>query len=253
LGICASLTGQAAAQDDHGGFFPPITRHYGFLPRLSVLTKTGGIAGMHERYHVRGTYDFTRTMSPLAVFPPVFIGDFENVRAVGFQPLDPDDKVDVDLAFNLTGLEGHTPLGGPPNVFHFRGTTADDSHVRLWAAQIGPWMLLRGETRAPEGSADFFEYQIKAVARTRPLADFNDDGVVDRHDLTAWIANHDRIGGDLLEWQRQLGEEPPLVELDAAVDAAIAAAAINASSSVPEPGAMALAAMGLVLLARRRR
>jgi hypothetical protein len=114
-------------------------------------------------------------------------------------------------------------------------------------------MLMRGETKAPEGSADFFEFNIHAVARTRPFADFNDDGVVDREDLKAWLARHDRQGGDLLEWQRQLGEQPPITEMDADIDAAVAASG-SAASPVPEPGTAAMvAAAALALSAARRR
>lgn len=248
MSLAASLAGVARAQD----FFPWDTRHYEFVPRLSTLVRTGGFGGFHDRYFVRGEYDFSVAPSPLAIFPPIYNGDFSNVEAAGVHPIK-DEVIDLDDAFNLSGLTGSTRYRGPRNVFRFNGTTDDGSRVNLWAAQIGPWMLMRGATKPPEGSADFFEYSIRAVARTRPSADLNGDGKVDVDDLRLWQERPDRLGGDFVEWQRQLGEQPPIAEMDAEIDAAVAAAGASLSA-IPEPGSMVLAALaGVALVSARRR
>jgi MYXO-CTERM domain-containing protein len=263
--VLVSFTSVAGAQD----FFPPHTKHYRFLPGRSVLLKTGGFAGVEQRFSVYGTFDFTKTLSPLAVYPPIIIGDFDNVDAWGVHPI-LDIVEDVDAAFNLSGLEGSTQINGPRNVFRFRGETDDGSSVHLWATTVGPWLYMRGETTPPPGSADFFEYRIKAVARSRPFADFNHDDRVDADDLQVWRQHHGLpyeavlagdadgdlkvTGDDFLHWQRQLGELPPSEEsLDAALDAAIASIG-GAAGAVPEPHAAVLAvlAVGALLTWRRR-
>jgi hypothetical protein len=232
------------------------TDHYRFLPRASVINQQGGFAGVDIDWRVVGTFDFNISPSPLAVFPPIHIGTFRNVDAHGIRN-DRNFAVDVNRALNLEGLAGwelRTP--GPTTLFRFRGKTGDGSSVELHAALLGPWFYLRGGTTPPAGSADFFEYHIRALARKAPLADFNDDGVVDRGDLIAFTSNfgHGMTGEDFLAWQRQLGETPPTIEsMDAAIDAAIAAAGANAAV-VPEPGALALIVVaGFGLWARRRR
>ncbi|MBA3483483.1 MAG: hypothetical protein H0T51_16870 [Pirellulales bacterium] len=78
------------------------------------------------------------------------------------------------------------------------------------------------------------------IAPQTVAGDFNHDGFVNSLDLNAWRASFGAggmTGADFLTWQRALG-----------------AAATVAVSSVPEPGAIALLAMGVVIVgvARRR-
>ena len=123
---------------------------------------------------------------------------------------------------------------------------------------------MRGGTEPPEGSADFFSYQMSAVARQRPFADFNLDDTVDDQDLAIWAshyglvstasvdmqnrgdANEDGLvnGADFLLWQRQLGETPPeMASLDGMLNAALSK--LSAASLVPEPATLPL----LILMA----
>jgi len=229
----------------------PRTRHYQFLPRASVLRQTGGFAGVDYLYRVEGTFDFTITPTLLSVYPPVFVGDFHNVDAAG-KALRGGDEVQLDDAINLSALEGSSGMTQPSHVFRFRGKTLDGSHMELWAALHGPWLYMRGGTTPPEGGADFFEYRIRALARHRPLADLNDDGLVDGADL-ANLANLAASTGDFgenfLSWQQQYGEAPPS---EAQFEAAIAAAALNVATTVPEPASLALIAAVCGCLLRRR-
>jgi hypothetical protein len=227
------------------------TLHYRFLPRPSILLETGGFPAQHNLYHIRGTFDLQLTPSPLTVFPPVHVATFENVDASGIHPHQ-HRVIDVDEAFNLSGLHGGELLRHR-RVFRFRGTTGDGSTVELHARILGPWLYLRGSTTPPPHAADFLEYDIKAIARRRPHADFNDDGVVDGADLAAWTASSHPSGGDFLAWQRQLGETAPTIEsLDLELDAALAAADSSATA-VPEPGAVGMAAIAVALLCSARR
>ncbi len=84
-------------------------------------------------------------------------------------------------------------------------------------------------------------------------ADFNDDGYVDGGDLTQWKGQFgtgngadadgdgDSDGDDFLAWQRELGMGVPPTPLSATI------------VSVPEPGALMMASVGIGLIAARRR
>jgi hypothetical protein len=223
---------------------------YRFLPRVSVMHQTGGIAGVDQRFHVRGTFDFRIAPSPLAVFPPLYNAFFESVDAWGSHPM-LAFVLDVEETFNLEELVGGQRLDRPrrPNLFHFEGEREDGSTVDLHVLKLGPWLYMRGDTDPPPGSADFFEHSIRALARKTPAGDFNGDGEVDRADLAEWAKRPGRTGDGFLEWQRGLGEPPSFDELDAELNAALAASV----SAVPEPSTGLLAMLGGAFLAMARR
>jgi hypothetical protein len=228
---------------------------YRLIPQLSVLRETGGFAGVSNRYRVMGKFDLARPANRLDV-------SIENAEVWGsiISPFPtPAIVTDLDALLNLEGLVGERLATiGFTQAYRFTGKIADGSRIELFAMQLGPWLGLRGFTTPPPNSADFFEYELRAVARQRPVADFNDDGVVDAADLAAWTAsagpsfgNQPASGGDFLAWQRQLGETPPLEVLDEALSAALAAAQ-PAVTAVPEPGSLALASLGCVVVAAGR-
>ncbi len=268
--ICLSVLKQFGVAQDQ---FPNLLRHFQFIPRLSTLTQTGGFAGVHTEHRVRGTYDFLTS-------PGIWDGSakFLNVDAWAsvISPFPtPAYVLSLDQVFNLSGLTGEQlPVAAPFDVYSFRGTTDDGSRVRLLAANLGRWMYLRGETMAPEGSSDFFEYQLQALARQRPVADFNLDGFIDHLDLPHWKSGFggtslgagdaesgdadgdgDVDGADFLAWQRQVGETAPnLLGVDLFLSAALAGQV--AVTAVPEPMtnllvALVLGAMSLVRIVVR--
>lgn len=227
----------------------PTVVEYRFLPQLSVLNESGGFYPRDVDYRVRGTFDFVTET------PPAFIygkrASFDDVNAWASHPI-LAFVLNVDRVLNLSGLEGHQlPVGAPFDVFQFKGETQDGSSVRLVAAQIGPWLRMQAETTPPLGSADMFEYRLRAVARRTPVADVNDDGVVDGADLAGWIGSSPRDGASFLQWQQQLGETPPSFDaVDATLSAALAATASADFAAVPEPHSLALLALATLSLVR---
>ena len=258
LAATGSLTTPSQAQDP-----AELLDHYRLLPRLSTLHQTGGIAGFDLRYRLLGKYDFRHGIGWTAD------ASFENAEIWGSILSDgptPAYVIDVDEILNLEGLKGEAlPVGAPFDVFKFTGETADGSSVRLLAAVIGPWMYVQGGTRPPVGGADFFEYDVRMVARSRPFADFNGDGIVNAADYTALrnsgglngagAAGSDDVtaGAGYAEWKEQFGETvPDFLALDAMMSAA--AAGLGAAAAAPEPASLGLAlVVGLFLACWRRR
>jgi hypothetical protein len=252
--LAIALIGGSTLTAVHDAAAEPTVVEYRFLPQLSVLNESGGIYPRSVDYRVRGTFDFV-TETPIA-----FIygkrASFDDVNAWASHPI-LAYVLPVDRVLNLSGIDGHQlPVGAPFDVFQFKGETQDGSSVRLVAAQIGPWLRMQAETTPPVGSADMFSYRLRAVARRTPVADVNDDGIVNAADLVRGVGGSAPFGNNFLEWQRQLGETPPSFDaVDAALSAALAASATATAASVPEPQSLAMIgiAMAGVVQARRRR
>jgi hypothetical protein len=252
----AAFLAATVATSAHGQGFPFISqKSYRVLPRLSTLfVDYPHIDAPLVPWQVRGTFDFRIENDRLnfLIFPPIYHAQFIEPTIWATHPVN-DQVIDVVEKFNLAELEGSTDLRfrGYPNLFQFRGTNDDGDKVRLDALVAGRWLYLRGNTELTlpirEAPAS---YHLRAIARVAPSGDLNGDGIVDREDLREWRERPERNGGDLLEWQRELGDAPPsLDEFDAQLDAALAGAA----SAVPEPGSLALAALAIGSLGAIRR
>jgi hypothetical protein len=236
---------------------PEFLDHYRLVPRSSTLHQTGGFAGVDLHYRLRGEYDFRHGTGPSAK------AAFDNAEIWGSiisdQPT-PAYVIEVDEILNLEGLIGEAlPVGAPFDVYQFRGHTSDGSSVELLAAVMGPWMYLRGATQPPPGSADYFTYRLRALARSGPFADFNDDGVVDAADFVALRksrgagSNDLTAGAGFAEWRGQFGETLPDVST---IDTILSAAVVNlaTTSAVPEPASLSFAIYsGLLVACLRRR
>jgi hypothetical protein len=264
LAFVTSLT--VAAAFEHGAFAQSLglkLGEYKLLPRLSVLHRTGGIAGVNQRFRLSGSYELEQ--SPLAVYPPMV--SFQNVEIWGSLISDlphPAYVEDVDKILNLEGLFGQqVPVGAPFDVYKFSGETLDGSSIKLYAAVIGPWMYVRGGTPPPPGSADYFVHNLRMVARSGRSADLNDDGVVDAADYTALRDNMHNAGGaavsDLTagvtydDWREQFGERvPDFAPIDTMW--AGATSGFAAAAATPEPSSALLALLcGLVVLSWRNK
>ena len=251
---------------------PALLSHYDLIPRRSVLTKTGGFAGVNELYRLIGDYDFIQDWD-YPVDPPALIpvASFANAEIWGTQILPPGVfapaiVIDVDELLNLEGLQGELlPLGAPFDVYRFTGLINDSaaaspleqSSIELYAALIGPWMFLYGETTQPPYYSDRFEYQIKALARRGPWADINDDGIVDSADYTLMrdatdgavsTASVELGDATLYDFQQQFGETLP--DLDS-LEAMFSSMMGSASAAVPEPSSIVLVLIAAAAWRRR--
>lgn len=221
--------------------------HYTLLPRQSTLHQSGGFAGREVNYLLTGKYDVVLgTGSPVAA-------NFDNAEVWGavISPYPtPAVAYDIDQILNLEGLHGQAlPVAAPFDVYEFTGKIADGSSIHLFGSVIGPWMYLRGGTTPPPNTADYFTYQLKALARTRPFADANNDGTVDAADYVAMRNNAASLGAEqatLNDWFDQYGESiPDVTAYDTMLSAAVGTLATTAA--VPEPGMLNAMIMGMVL------
>ena len=277
------LTGRASAiillaawlfSNSAAASHPDILRNYRFIPSRSTLDVTGGFAGIDETFHAFGKFGLVTgyeegvSCTALGCFPThVPFAEFVDVEA-WLVPESPLAFVwDLDQTLNLTGLDGTFQFGEPNRLF-FRGEDGQGQPIWLRAMLRGPLIRIVGENdpvNGPGGSvcSDCFGYRIDFLAHLAPYSDFNLDGFVDLHDLDSLMdhigirdgatfeqgdadGDGDIDGDDLLAWQRQVGASVSLSELDDAV---------IGRSGIPEPAAMVLLVLGMMMLAvsfRRR-
>jgi hypothetical protein len=237
---------------------------YRILPRHSGLIQTGGFAGVSNRYRLYGDYDFVQDRQSDSSRATA---QFDNANV--YAPLGPmlPAFIDVDHLLNLELLRGELlPLGIPTPVYRFTGVINDgepaspleSSTIELYAALSGPWMYLWGETTPRPWTADYFSYEIKAVARTGRSADWNEDGVVDAADYTvmrdqqASFATADYDWATAFDdWRAQFGEKAP--DSDAMFASLSAAMATSTALAIPEPSCLVIVAIGATVLMFARR
>ena len=132
------------------------TSIYVFLSEQSTVVKTGGIAGVHETYSIEGQFQFTVDFD-------AGTASFDQVDAnlVDESPLLPTQSLGV--IFNMAELLGTVV---DDTTIDFVGKTADgmESDILLTLTFRGDSVHLTGRTVPPPNSADFFIYELDAVA-----------------------------------------------------------------------------------------
>jgi hypothetical protein len=156
--ISVVVSSVAAAAD--GAVNPAATAGtsvYAFDAYESTVTQTGGFAGFHRVYAVKGQIH-------LAVDPNAGTASFGQVdaNAVDDGPFHHD--LDLDEVFNLSALPGTILDDGS---VRFEGNVYDGSSVVITLVWVEGTLHLRGVTVPPPQSADFFVYELDATARLK--------------------------------------------------------------------------------------
>jgi hypothetical protein len=168
LAICLfGLTAQAEYGDGRGTTVPADTGTYVFLSDQSTVVQTGGIAGVHETYPIEGQFR-------LSVDFDAGTASFSQVDAnlLDESPFLPTQS--LGELFNMTKLVG--TFAGDMAI-DFAGRTADgtDTNILLKLTFTDDLVHLTGETIPPPNSADFFYFNLDAVA----LKKYADGGTYD--------------------------------------------------------------------------
>ncbi len=135
---------------------PPSTGIYVFDPNRSTVLQTGGLAGLHTTYSVKGQFQFTDNWRN-GLFGPVdakLIDEKGNVYGLSFNEI-----------FNLAGKICDMYDGR----FVTRGKSADgtQSDVELAMTVDDGLARLTGQVAPPPNSADMFSYTLDAVAQRK--------------------------------------------------------------------------------------
>ena len=157
LAICLfGLPAQAEYGGDSETMAPAETSTYVFLSDQSTVVQTGGIAGVHETYPIEGQFrlsiDFDAGTASFSQVDANLTDEssFLHTRSLG-------------VLFNMTKLVG--TIAGDTTI-DFAGRTADgtDTNILLRLTFTDDLVHLTGETIPPPNSADFFYFNLDAVA-----------------------------------------------------------------------------------------
>jgi len=133
------------------------TSTYEFDPYESTVTETGGFAGVHRVYAVKGRLQLT-------VDPNAGTASFRQVDANAIDDGPVGRNLVVNDLFNMTDLAGTIADDGS---IRFEGRSGDGSSVLITLVLADAALHLRGETIPPPQSADFFVYELDATARRK--------------------------------------------------------------------------------------
>jgi len=159
------------------------------MPGQSMVIQTGGIAGVNWTYTLTGQFQLTIDYGAGKAW-------FSNVEAIATGHSEPDRTLDPNDVFNLTGLTGTISKDGS---IEFTGRTADGSDVLLYLTLSDEWMSLKGQTTPPPNSADFFIFDLDAVAQRK-----YDGGTGEINDpYLIYTADHlNAIGSEPNDWAK---------------------------------------------------
>ena len=136
------------------------TSTYVFVPDQSTVVQTGGIAGVHWTYSIKGQFQLT-------VDPNAGAASFAHVDANATDDSPFKRTLDLNHVFNMTSLVGTVE---PSGSIKFAGKASDDSDVNITVTLTDDLVHLIGQTTPPPNSADFFIFNLDAVARLRKYA-----------------------------------------------------------------------------------
>jgi len=156
--VCiVSLPAQAADVNDSEITAAVGVSTYVFVSDQSTVVQTGGIAGVQWTYSVEGQFQ-------LSVDPNADIAMFVHVDANATDDSPYRRTLDPNEVFNMTGLVG-TVIGD--TIIVFSGKAANSSDILIIAILNNDLVYLVGQTFPPAGSADFFIFNMDAVAQRK--------------------------------------------------------------------------------------
>ena len=133
------------------------TSTYLFVPDQSKLVQTGGIAGVHWTYSIKGQFQLTVDRDAGAA-------SFAHVDANATDDSPFKRTLDLNHVFNMTSLVGTVE---PSGSIKFTGKASDGSDILITVTLTDNLAHLIGQTTPPPNSADFFVFSLDAVAQRK--------------------------------------------------------------------------------------
>jgi hypothetical protein len=133
------------------------TSTYVFVPDQSKVVQTGGIAGVHWTYSIKGQFQLT-------VNRDAADASFAHVDANATDDSPFKRTLDLNHVFNMTSLVGTVH---DDTTISFTGKASDGSDVRITVTLTDDLAHLIGQTTPPPNSADFFIFSLDAVAQRK--------------------------------------------------------------------------------------
>ncbi len=133
------------------------TSTYVFVPEQSTVVRTGGIVGVPRTYTIKGKLQ-------LAVDPNAGSASFTHVDANATDDSQFKHTLDLNHVFNMTSLVGTVVDNA---TLKFTGKAPDDSDVNITVTLQDGSAHLIGQTTPPPNSADFFIFNLDAVAQRK--------------------------------------------------------------------------------------
>ena len=140
-----------------GSAASPETSIYVFRADQSAVVQTGGMACVYWTYSIAGQFQLT-------VDPNAGTAFFAHVAAKATDDSPLQRTLDPNQVFNLAALVG-TVID--KTTIQFTGQAVDASAVQLTVALRGDSAQLIGQTMPPPRSADFFLFNLDAVAQRK--------------------------------------------------------------------------------------
>jgi predicted outer membrane repeat protein len=128
---------------------------YMFLPELSTLVQTGGIAGVSTTYGIEGKFQLTIDLTARTAI-------FSQIDVVAIDDGPPIRELDLNQEFSFDSLVGFIADDG---TIDFSGKADNNSDIILKLTFSDDLVHFTGETIPPEGSADFFVFHLDASAQ----------------------------------------------------------------------------------------
>lgn len=129
---------------------------YEFITDQSSVAQTGGFAGVNKTYPIKGNFR-------LSVNLDAKTASFERVDANLTEPTGFLPTQNLGELFNMTELKGTVTNS---NTINFTGKTSEpESAISLALSIEDDTVTLKGGTTPPPGSADFFIFNLNAVAK----------------------------------------------------------------------------------------
>ncbi|MFC1652732.1 hypothetical protein ACFL3F_03325, partial [Planctomycetota bacterium] len=133
------------------------TSQYVFLPALSTLVQTGGIAAVNWAYTVEGQFKLVVDLNARTAM-------FSQVDTIATDDGPPVRELDLNQEFSLDSIVGSIADDG---TIEFYGKAVNDSDIVLSLTFSDDLVHLVAKTIPPDESADFFIFNLDAFAQRK--------------------------------------------------------------------------------------